>query len=109
LDQDRKGAVIRVRTKLADSTTLRMRSLGISRKILVTSPHLADTIDCDIAHLAKYPTLSTSEEAREAEWILIGPGGSSRKVKHDPRMRCGDFSAIRESAAQGMGVALLPD
>jgi DNA-binding transcriptional LysR family regulator len=109
LIQEEIDLAIRVRTKLDDSTTLKMRSLGMSRKILVTNRNLAGTIDCDIAQLAKYPTLSTNEETREMEWTLIGPGGSSRKIKHDARMRCGDFSAIREAAVEGMGIALLPD
>jgi DNA-binding transcriptional LysR family regulator len=109
LIQEEVDLAIRVRTKLDNSTTLRMRSLGISRKILVTNRRLASTIDCDVSQLAKLPTLSTSEEPRETEWTLIGPGGLTRKIRHDPRMRCGDFSSIREAAAEGMGIALLPD
>jgi DNA-binding transcriptional LysR family regulator len=100
---------IRVRTKLDGSTALKMRSLGISRKILVTDPRTAGAIGDDLQLLAKLPTLNTSEEPGEVEWTLIGPGGLARKIRHDPRMRCGDFSAIREAAADGVGVALLPD
>jgi DNA-binding transcriptional LysR family regulator len=109
LIQEEVDLAIRVRTKLDNSTTLRMRSLGISRRILVTNRHLAGAVDCDVSQLARLPTLSTDEEPREAEWTLIGDDGQTRKIRHAPRMRCGDFSTIREAAAEGMGIALLPD
>jgi DNA-binding transcriptional LysR family regulator len=100
---------LRVRTKLDGSTTLKMRSLGISRKILVSDIHLAAAVGGDIGKLGSVPTLSTSEEQGETEWTLIGPGGQTTRVRHAPRMRCGDFAAIRDAAAGGMGIALLPD
>lgn len=100
---------IRVRTKLDGSTALKMRSLGISRKILVTDPGTARTLGGDLQQLANLPTLNTSEEPGEMEWTLIGPGGLAKRIRHEPRMRCSDFSAIREAAVTGVGVALLPD
>ncbi len=109
LVQDAVDLAIRVRTKLDNNTTLRMRVLGISRKILVTSRRLAGAIEGDIEGLAKLSTLSTCEEPREAEWVLMDSGGCIKTIRHDPRMRCGDFSIVRESAARGMGIALLPD
>jgi DNA-binding transcriptional LysR family regulator len=109
LIQEDVDFAIRVRTKLDGSAALKMRSLGISRKILVANPHLADNIDCDIAQLAKLPTLSTSEEPGEVEWTLSDHGGRTREIRHDPRMRCSDFSAIRKAAVQGVGIAFLPD
>jgi DNA-binding transcriptional LysR family regulator len=30
-------------------------------------------------------------------------------LRHQPRMNCNDFTAIRDAAAAGIGVALLPD
>jgi len=100
---------LRVRTKLDSSTALKMRSLGVSRKILVSDIHLAAAVGGDIGKLDSMPTLSTSEEQGEAEWTLIGPGGQTRHVRHAPRMRCGDFAAIRDAAAEGTGIAFLPD
>ena len=100
---------LRVRTKLDSTTTLKMRSLGISRKILVSDFHLATAVGGDFGKLGSMPTLSTSEEPGEAEWTLVGPGGQTRRMRHAPRMRCGDFAAIRDAAAEGAGVAYLPD
>ena len=100
---------IRVRTKIDSSATLKMRSLGISRKILVANRDLGGTVGRDVAELAKLPTLGTSEESGEIEWNLAGQGARTTTIRHDPRMRCADFSTIREAAAEGVGVALLPD
>jgi DNA-binding transcriptional LysR family regulator len=100
---------IRVRTKLDSSTTLKMRSLGISRKILVADPRTAGIVGNDIQQLSRLPTLNTGEEAGEAEWTLIGPGGLASRIRHDPRMRCGDVAVIREAAVDGIGIAFLPD
>ena len=107
LFQEEIDLAIRVRTKLDGSTTLKMRSLGISRKVLVSNRSVAETVGHDVAQLSTLPTLSTSEEAGESEWTLIGPSGCVRKIRHDPRMRCSDFPAIREAAAEGMGIAFL--
>ena len=30
-------------------------------------------------------------------------------VRHEPRMSCGDFAAVRVAATAGLGIALLPD
>jgi DNA-binding transcriptional LysR family regulator len=109
LIQEGIDLAIRVRTKLDSSTMLKMRSLGISRKILVASPNLVAAEGSDVACIANLSTLSTNEEPGEAEWALIGPGGLVRKIRHEPRVRCGDFAAIRDAAADGSGIALLPD
>ncbi len=109
LIQEGVDLAIRVRTTLDGGTTLKMRSLGVSRKILVSNQRLADTLDSDIAQLSKLPTLSTREEPGETEWTLIGHGGRTTKIRHEPRMSCSDFSTIREAAAEGMGIALLAD
>jgi DNA-binding transcriptional LysR family regulator len=109
LVQEDVDFAIRVRTNLDDRTALKMRSLGVSRKILVSNRHFADAVDCDVAQLAKLPTLSTSEEPGETEWTLVDRSGRTKKIRHEPRMRCSDFSAVRKAAVEGMGIALLPD
>jgi DNA-binding transcriptional LysR family regulator len=63
LFQEEIDLAIRVRTKLDGSTTLKMRSLGISRKVLVSNRSVAETVGHDVAQLSTLPTLSTSEEA----------------------------------------------
>lgn len=107
---ERIDVALRVRTELTSDASLTMRTLGRSRRILVASPALAN-LSCQggIATLAELPTLASADEAGEISWELSGPGDERRVIRHEPRMSCGDMVAVREAAAAGLGVALLPD
>jgi DNA-binding transcriptional LysR family regulator len=111
LIDERIDAALRVRTTLDRDASLTMRSLAISRRILVASRALASTIvvGTDVLELGSLPTLSTSGLAGEETWTLLGPDGVERAVRHKPRMTCGDLSLLREASIAGLGVALLPD
>jgi hypothetical protein len=77
-----------------------MRTLGQSRRILVAAPALATSIgNAAIADLANWPTLSSTNELGEMDWDLIGPNDARHSVRHQPRMTCGDFDALRDAAA----------
>jgi DNA-binding transcriptional LysR family regulator len=107
---ERIDLALRVRIELATDASLTMRTLGHSRRILVASPSMANGISsADIVGLADLPTLSSTDEAGEIEWTLLGPDGATHVQRHEPRMTCGDFVALRDAAAAGLGVALLPD
>jgi len=107
---ERIDVALRVRTTLDTDATLTMRTLAISRRILVASPALANqAASGDFSALATLPTLSSSGEEGEVVWSLEGPGGEKRSHAHVPRLSCGDFGAIRRAAMAGLGVALLPD
>jgi len=107
---ERIDVALRVRVDLTTDASLTMRTLGRSRRILVASPALARTLESnDIAALAKLPTLSSTDEPGEIVWDLVGPDAATFSHKHEPRFTCGDFSALRDAAAAGLGVALLPD
>ncbi|OKO91714.1 LysR family transcriptional regulator [Bradyrhizobium sp. NAS80.1] len=107
---ERIDLALRVRLELVTDASLTMRTLGHSRRILVTSPALANSIAVDdIAGLAQLPTLSSTDESGEIAWNLMGPDGATHTYRHEPRMTCGDFSALRDAAAAGLGVTLLPD
>jgi DNA-binding transcriptional LysR family regulator len=45
----------------------------------------------------------------EIVWEFSGPDGELRSIRHEPRMTCVDFQALRDAAVTGLGVALLPD
>lgn len=111
LIQEHIDVALRVRTTLDSDAALTMRTLGVSRHTLVASPALANTIAIDAtpADLAGIPTLSPSEEIGEESWTLLHPDGSSSTVRHEPRLSCGDLGALRDAAAAGLGVALLPE
>lgn len=107
---ERIDLALRVRLDLVTDASLTMRTLGHSKRILVASPSLANRIvSADIAGLHGLPTLSSTDESGEIVWNLLGPGGAMHAEPHVPRMTCGDFAALREAAAAGLGVTLLPD
>jgi DNA-binding transcriptional LysR family regulator len=107
---ERIDLALRVRTDLVTDAALTMRTLGRSHRILVAAPRfLPACAGRDVEVLAHLPTLSSTDEAGEIEWDLFGPDGAARRIRHEPRMTCGDFLALRDAAVAGTGVALLPD
>lgn len=109
LIEERIDVALRVRTSLVSDAAMIMRTLGHSQKILVASPGLARNIGDDVTALPQWPTLATSEEIGESEWVLAAPDGGAWTLRHEPRLSCGDFALIREAAEAGLGIALLPD
>ncbi len=109
LIQEGIDLALRVRIELVSDPGLIMRTIGMSRRILVASPKMAGQTGTDIADLTSLPLLSSNDMAGEVTWRLEGPGGEVRKVQLEPRMSCADFSAIRDAAVAGLGIALLPD
>ena len=106
---ERIDVALRVRTALTGDATLTMRSLGRSRRILIAAPRVAKEAGSSLEALASLPTLATVDDADEIEWHLEHSAGAMHVLRHSPRMSCSDFGAIREAAAAGLGVALLPD
>lgn len=86
-----------------------MRSLGHSRWILVASPPVASRLGTDIAALTSFPTLGTSDDQGEVEWHLERDDGATHTLRHEPRLTCSDFAVLCNAAAEGIGVAFLPD
>lgn len=108
LIDERIDVALRIRTVLTGDAALTMRSLGVSTRILLASPQLASTLR-DLDHLASFPTLATVDQGDVVEWYLETDDGRSQVLRHEPRMGCGDFIAVRDAAIAGLGIALLPD
>jgi DNA-binding transcriptional LysR family regulator len=110
LIEERIDVAIRVRTRLDSDASLIMRTLGYSSRILVAAPKLASQCASgDIAILSEMTTLATTDEMGEILWTFSGPNDEEYSVRHQPRMTCVDFAALRDAAVAGLGVALLPD
>ncbi|EAU67915.1 LysR-family transcriptional regulator [Stigmatella aurantiaca DW4/3-1] len=111
LIHERVDVALRVRTTLDTDATLTVRTLARSRRILVASPEWARRLGGEQAleSLASVPTLSSVEQAGQDVWVLVGPGQRTATVRHEPRLACGDFLALREAAIAGLGVSLMPD
>jgi DNA-binding transcriptional LysR family regulator len=111
LINERIDVALRVRTAFDEDVSLTMRSLGVSRRILVANHVVASAMeaDADVSQLRSLPTLSTNSLAGEDTWVLLGADGVEYSIRHKPRMTCPDLSMLREAAIAGLGVALLPD
>ena len=110
LIDERIDVAVRVRAALDTDAALTMRTLGRSSRILVAAPTLAASCTVgDVAALSGLPTLATTDQMGEIVWEFSGPDGELRSIRHEPRMTCVDFQALRDAAVTGLGVALLPD
>ncbi len=107
---ERVDVAIRVRGALDTDAALTLRTLGKSSRILVAAPQLATACaGGDVAALADLPTLATTDQMGEIQWEFKNAEGTIRSVRHEPRMTCVDFGALRDAAVAGLGIALLPD
>jgi DNA-binding transcriptional LysR family regulator len=104
---ERIDLALRVRVALTSDAELTMRSLGSSTRILVANPSMATRLNAP-EQLAQFPTLATDDMDAEAEWHLETEDGRKQKLRHEPRLGCGDMVAVREAAIAGLGIALLP-
>jgi DNA-binding transcriptional LysR family regulator len=110
LIDERIDVVVRVRAALGTDAALTMRTLGRSSRILVAAPALVAACSSgDVAALTDLPTLATTDQMGEILWEFSGLDGETRSIRHEPRMTCVDFLALRDAAVAGLGVALLPD
>jgi DNA-binding transcriptional LysR family regulator len=110
LIEERVDVAIRVRVKLDSDASLILRTLGQSSRILVAAPTVTSRCTSgDIAILNDLPTLATTDQMGEIVWEFRGPDDADVAIRHQPRMTCVDFAALRDAAVAGLGVALLPD
>lgn len=102
---------IRVRNKLDTDADMVLRSFGLARVLPVASPRLLDELGRP-GHpdeLARFPALSMQEHEGPQTWELIDAAGKPVTVEVNPRLVCGDFAVLLESARRGSGVAMLPE
>lgn len=104
---ERIDLALRVRVALTSDAELTMRSLGSSTRILVACPALANCVR-EPGDLAQLPTLATNDADAETEWALETADGREMTHRHEARLGCGDMTAVREAAIEGLGIALLP-
>ncbi|MCJ2044068.1 LysR family transcriptional regulator [Methylobacterium sp. WL103] len=109
LIEERIDVALRVRHELTSDASLTMRSLGRSRWILVASPRFANGLGAGLAELASVPTMGTSDEVGETTWMLEREDGTAHVMRHEPRLTCADYAVLCDAAADGLGVAFLPD
>lgn len=111
LIEERVDVALRVRARLDTDADLQVKPLGRGWLMLAASPDFLtrNGRPATPAELAALPTLSFNERPSGDAWALGGPDGRWESVAHEPRLSCGDFAALLEAAAAGIGIALLPD
>jgi DNA-binding transcriptional LysR family regulator len=102
---------IRVREKLDTDALLVARSFGALRVVLVASPgFLAEHGEPASPHaLSTLPVLSMFEHEGDQAWDLYDRTCSKTAVAVKPRLITGDFRVLIEAAAQGIGIAWVPE
>src|ERR1051325_333200 len=90
---------------------LLQRTCGQSRVLIVASPKLMEQTGRPKlpSDLSTIPALAMNEHEGAHSWELLVADNERVVVDIQPRLICGDFSVLLESARRGIGVALLPE
>jgi DNA-binding transcriptional LysR family regulator len=101
--------VLRVRRPPFEDSSLVVRPLARVNDLLVASPALLAAMPTPSGPeaLAEWPTLSMPDAGDRVTWRL-GNGARTVEVSHVPRLATEDMYALKQAAADGVGVALLP-
>ena len=102
---------IRVRPPPLDDSELVLRVLSDRGQCLVASPALIAAQGgnpAGPADLAGWPSMDLAPAQELHRWRLLGTGGASAEVRHQPRYVTGALLALRDAAVAGVGVVQLP-
>lgn len=102
---------IRIREQLDSDADLQVRIIGRTGAWLFASAafvaeHGAPRTPDEVAN---FPTISHTERPGLDRWGLVNAAGERVEVAHEPRISATDWTLIRRSAIDGLGIALLPE
>jgi DNA-binding transcriptional LysR family regulator len=102
---------LRVRATLDDSGSLVVKNLGLTRTYLVASPELLQRQGTPKTpqDLSRLDSISMSAVDGKASWNLIGPGGVSHVLIHQPRYVADDLLTLKSALMCGTGMCVMPD
>lgn len=102
---------LRVRATLEDSGSLVVKNLGLSKAFLIASPAQLKRQGqpASVEELAGLDTIGMSGIDGKASWNLLGPGGVSHVLPHQPRFVADDLLTLKFAALGGAGMCVLPD
>jgi DNA-binding transcriptional LysR family regulator len=111
LIEERVDVAVRVREVFDTDGDLQMKVISRTAGVLVASPALlaAHGTPVSPSALAGYPTVSLTDASGPDRWVLQNAGGEEIEVVHEPRLSSSSPSIVREAAADGVGVATLPE
>ncbi|HXU99807.1 MAG TPA: LysR substrate-binding domain-containing protein [Caulobacteraceae bacterium] len=102
---------IRIREQLDSDADLQVRIIGRTGAELVASAafvaeHGAPQTPQETPN---FPTISHTDRPGLDRWTFVSAAGERVEVTHEPRVSATDWSLIRQSAVEGLGLALLPE
>jgi DNA-binding transcriptional LysR family regulator len=102
---------LRVRQTLEDSGSLVVKNFGATQTLLVASPaQLArQGRPAKLEDLARLDTVNMSATDGRANWTLVGPGGETHVLQHQPRYVADDLLTLKLAVLRGVGMGTLPD
>lgn len=111
LIEERVDVAVRVRELFDTDGDLQLRVISRTAGILVASPEFlaAHGAPASPASLPAYPTVALTDATGPDRWVLQTAGGEDIEVVHEPRLSSSSPSIVREAAADGVGVAVLPE
>jgi DNA-binding transcriptional LysR family regulator len=102
---------VRVREVLDNDGDLQLKVISRMAGMLVASPALLARhgVPDAPAALSSLPTLGLTDASGADRWVLHSASGEEAEVVHEPRLSSSSPAIVREAAADGVGVAALPD
>lgn len=101
---------LRVRQSLDESGSLVIKKLAISETFLLASPAQLERQGrpTSLADLQRLDTVSMSAVDGKASLLLVGPGGASHVLVHEPRYVADDLLTLKFAVLAGTGMSFLP-
>jgi len=102
---------LRVRATLDDSGSMVVKNLGLTKTYLVASPAQIRRQGAPQSpqDLARMDSVSMSAVDGKANWNLVGPGGASHVLVHQPRYVADDLLTLKFAVVCGAGMCVVPD
>jgi DNA-binding transcriptional LysR family regulator len=102
---------LRVRPTLDDTGSGVVKNFGTTQTLLVASPaQLArQGRPTRVDDLARLDTVAMSATDGRTAWPLVGPGGATHTLTHQPRFVADDLLTLKFAVLRGVGICALPD
>jgi DNA-binding transcriptional LysR family regulator len=102
---------IRVRDRLDTDADLQVRVISHTSAVLVASAEFVARHGQPQApdDIPGFPTLSLTDRPGIDRWTLTNSAGETVEIAHEPRLSASAFPIIRDAAAAGFGISLLPE
>ncbi len=110
VDLVEEGVDVALRVGRVDGGSLRVRRLATARLVIVAAPRLLDGLDFTptTQTLDRLPCLIDRNLSTTDRWPLADPGQGTTLVPITGPITLDDAEAVRTSAVEGLGLALLP-